>query len=370
MSKKWISVLLLLQLSCYFSPTSCGKVLVWPTEYSHWLNMKAILDELVQRGHEVVVLTSSDSIFMDSNKSSAIKFEIYTTPLKKDDFLCLFETMLNKWIYDLPKETFWTYVPQMEKSFRKYYEIIIQLCRAVILNKKLMTKLQESRFDVVLADAVGPCGELLAEMFQIPFVYSLRFSMGFAFEKYIGELPLPPSYIPVTMSQLRDKMTFMERVKNMLYVLYFDLWFQVLDEKKWDQFYSEVLGRPTTLYETMRKADLWLIRTYWDLEYPHPLLPHFEFVGGLHCKPAKPLPKEMEEFAQSSGENGIVVFSLGSMVKNVTEERANVIASALAQIPQKVIWRFDGKKPDTLGPNTRLYKWIPQNDLLAIKRML
>lgn len=243
MSKKWISVLLLLQLSCYFSPTSCGKVLVWPTEYSHWLNMKAILDELVQRGHEVVVLKSSDSIFMDSNKSSAIKFEIYTTPLKKDDFSYLFETMLNKWIYDLPKETFWTYIPQMEKSLRKYYEIIIQLCRGVILNKKLMTKLQESRFDVVLADAVGPCGELLAEMFQIPFVYSLRFSMGFAFEKYIGELPLPPSYIPVTMSQLRDKMTFMERVKNMLYVLYFDLWFQVLDEKKWDQFYSEVLGK-------------------------------------------------------------------------------------------------------------------------------
>lgn len=46
--------------------------------------------------------------------------------------------------------------------------------------------------------------------------------------------------------------------------------------------------------------------------------------------------QEMEEFAQSSGENGIVVFSLGSMVKNITEERANVIASALAQIPQKV----------------------------------
>ncbi|XP_012510947.1 PREDICTED: UDP-glucuronosyltransferase 2B31-like, partial [Propithecus coquereli] len=44
---------------------------------------------------------------------------------------------------------------------------------------------------------------------------------------------------------------------------------------------------------------------------------------------------------------------------------ANVIASALAQIPQKVLWRFDGKKPDTLGPNTRLYKWLPQNDLLA-----
>ena len=46
--------------------------------------------------------------------------------------------------------------------------------------------------------------------------------------------------------------------------------------------------------------------------------------------------QEMEEFVQSSGENGIVVFSLGSMVSNMSEESATVIASALAQIPQNV----------------------------------
>ena len=44
----------------------------------------------------------------------------------------------------------------------------------------------------------------------------------------------------------------------------------------------------------------------------------------------------MEEFVQSSGDAGIVVFTLGSMIKNITVEKANVIASALAQIPQKV----------------------------------
>lgn len=44
----------------------------------------------------------------------------------------------------------------------------------------------------------------------------------------------------------------------------------------------------------------------------------------------------MEEFVQSSGDHGVVLFSLGSMVMNMTEDRANVIASALAQIPQKV----------------------------------
>ncbi|XP_058402405.1 UDP-glucuronosyltransferase 2B31-like isoform X3 [Diceros bicornis minor] len=281
MSRKWISVLLLLQLGCYFSPGSGGKVLVWPTEYSHWINMKIILDELVQRGHEVSVLTSSASILVDPNKPSAIKFEIYPTSLSKHDFEVLIRKVIDKWIYHMPKRTMWTYFPVVQELFWEYSDYIQKLCKDAVLNKKLITKLRESRFDLILSDPIGPC------------------------------------------------------------------------------------GRPTTLSELMRKAEMWLIRNYWDFEFPRPLLPHFKYIGGYHCKPAKPLPKEMEEFAQSSGENGIVVFTLGSIVNNMTEERANVIASALAQIPQKVIWRFDGKKPETLGPNTRLYKWIPQNDLLG-----
>ena len=46
--------------------------------------------------------------------------------------------------------------------------------------------------------------------------------------------------------------------------------------------------------------------------------------------------QEMEEFVQSSGEHGVVVFSWGSMVINMKEEWAKAIAWALAQIPQKV----------------------------------
>uniref|UniRef100_A0A673T494 glucuronosyltransferase n=1 Tax=Suricata suricatta TaxID=37032 RepID=A0A673T494_SURSU len=336
MSMKWISVLLLLHLSCYFSSGSCGKVLVWPTEYSHWINIKTILDELVQRGHEVTVLTSSSSVLVDPSKPSPIKYEIYHAHLPKGDFETFIRKIIKKWIYDIPIDTFWAYFSQLQEVFWEYSHCIEKLCKDVVLNKKLMTKLKESKFDVILADAIGPCGELLAELFKVPLVYSLRFSPGYTFEKYRGGLPLPPSYVPVIMSELSDQMTFMERVKNMLYVLYFDFWFQTLDEKRWDQFYSEVLGRPTTFSELMRKAEIWLIRTYWDFDFPHPVLPHFKFVGGLHCKPAKPLPREMEEFVQSSGENGIVVFTLGSMVSNISEERANMIASALAQIPQKL----------------------------------
>ncbi|KAM4854672.1 UDP-glucuronosyltransferase 2B17-like [Thomomys bottae] len=362
---KRILVLLLLQLTCYINSGSCGKILAWPMEYSHWINMKVMLDELILKGHEVTVVRPSSAIFVDSKEPSSIQFETFPSSFNTDELIALFSQMIYMGTYHLPRTSCLAYSPTLGNIFMPYSDVMLNICKEAASNKELIARLQKARFDVVIADPFGPCGELLAELLEIPFVYTLRFLPGYTTEKYSGGLLFPPSYVPIIMSRLSGQMTFLERVENMMCMLYFDFWFEIFDSKKWSSLYSEVLGRPTTLMETMSKAEIWLIRSYWDLEFPRPTLPNFEFVGGLHCKPAKPLPKEMEDFVQSSGDYGVVVFSLGSMVDNMTEETANEIASALAQIPQKVLWRFNGKKPDTLGTNTRLYKWLPQSDLLG-----
>uniref|UniRef100_A0A8C6MRT6 glucuronosyltransferase n=1 Tax=Mus spicilegus TaxID=10103 RepID=A0A8C6MRT6_MUSSI len=365
MPGKWIYALLLLQISCCFRSVKCGKVLVWPMEFSHWMNIKIILDELVQRGHEVTVLRPSAYYVLDPKKSPGLKFETFPTSVSKDNLGNFFIKFVDVWTYEMPRDTCLSYSPLLQNMIDEFSDYFLSLCKDVVSNKELMTKLQESKFDVLLSDPVASCGELIAELLQIPFLYSIRFSPGYQIEKSSGRFLLPPSYVPVILSGLGGQMTFIERVKNMICMLYFDFWFQMFNDKKWDSFYSEYLGRPTTLVETMGQAEMWLIRSNWDLEFPHPTLPNVDYVGGLHCKPAKPLPKDMEEFVQSSGDHGVVVFSLGSMVSNMTEEKANAIAWALAQIPQKVLWKFDGKTPATLGHNTRVYKWLPQNDLLG-----
>ena len=204
--------------------------------------MKTILDELVMRGHKVTVLTSSASILIDPNKPSAIKFETFPMSLTKDNLKNAIKHLIEKWTY-LAKNPLWTYFSPLRSLFWELSDMLMNICKNVVSNKKLMTKLHESRFDVVLADAVGPCGELLAEVRKVPLVYSLRFSPGYSAEKYSGRLPFPPSYVPAMFSKLSDHMTFVERVKNMIYVLYFDFWFQTFNEKKWNQFYSKVLGK-------------------------------------------------------------------------------------------------------------------------------
>ncbi|XP_018409092.1 PREDICTED: UDP-glucuronosyltransferase 2A1-like isoform X5 [Nanorana parkeri] len=274
------SVLLLLHVS-FFSTAYSGKILAWPTDGSHFMNLNTILEKLAHKGHEVTVLVNSANLIMDTHKTSALKFEVFPVAFSRHRNEELLEEFLRIWIYDLANMSYWEFFTQMKKSIADSKEVGRLVCDGIIKNKEMLKKLKEEKFDILVADPLAPC------------------------------------------------------------------------------------GRPTTFCETMGKAEIWLIRTYWDFEYPRPILPNFEYVGGLHCKPAKPLSEEMEKVVQSSGEHGIVVFSLGSMVKNLTEDRNNVIAAALSQLPQKVIWRYSGKKPDTLGENTVIYDWIPQNDLLG-----
>ena len=61
--------------------------------------MKAVLDELVMRGHEVTVLISSASTITDANKPSAFKFEIFPVSLTKDDFENAVKNLIEKWTY-------------------------------------------------------------------------------------------------------------------------------------------------------------------------------------------------------------------------------------------------------------------------------
>lgn len=216
---------------------------MWQMEFSHWMNAKVILVELVQRGHEVTFLRPSSSVFFDLNNPSGIKFETFPTSATPEEMEKFFTQWIENWIYAGPKDIYWKYFPQLQKHFWDYSEVSQSICKDAVLNKKLLTKLQESKFDVLLADAVFPCGELLAELLEIPFVYTLRYNPGYTYEKYSGGLLFPPSYVPIILSGLSGQMTFMERVKNMMCMLYFDFWFQTLNEKKWDQFYSEVLGK-------------------------------------------------------------------------------------------------------------------------------
>uniref|UniRef100_A0A672K002 UDP-glucuronosyltransferase n=1 Tax=Sinocyclocheilus grahami TaxID=75366 RepID=A0A672K002_SINGR len=313
-----------LSLLTVFCPAECGNVLVWYTEGSHWINLKIVLETLIDRGHNVTVLVPDAALFMKAKESDRFSFQHFSVSTSAQDMQDFLDELLHFSVYEMDQLNLLQIQMKFYKLASKHQDMSISHCDGILKSPELMDKLRNGKFDVVLSDPIYPCSDIVAEELNVPLVFTLRFSIAHAVERMCGQIPAPPSFVPGSMSKLTDKMR-----------------------------------RPTSYCEMMGKADIWLIRTYWDFEFPRPFLPNFKYVGGLHCTP------DMEEFVQSSGDDGIVVFSLGSMIDKMPKETSNMIASALAQIPQKVLWRYGGEKPDTLAENTRIYKWIPQNDLLG-----
>ncbi|KAI1900170.1 hypothetical protein AGOR_G00047250 [Albula goreensis] len=355
--------LLFLQL-CILGSAECGRILVWHTEGSHWINLKTVLETLTDRGHEVTVLVQNASIFLAPSGPSRFTHEFFNVSISLEEVYEVMDKFLYFSLYELDRLSYLEINFKLYRLIQEDLRMQIQICNGLLRNEPLIEKLKGRRFDVLLADPIFACSELMAELLDVPLVYTLRFSIANTLERLCGQLPAPPSFVPAALGKFTDQMCFTDRLKNMLLYLSQDLMSMKLWEE-YDKYYTEILGRPTTFCETVGKAEIWLIRTYWDFEYPRPFLPNFKFVGGLHCKPAKPLPEDMEELVLSSGDDGIVIFTLGSMIKNLTMEKTNIIAHALGQIPQKILWRYSGEKPETLAPNTILYDWIPQNDLLG-----
>ncbi|XP_033475181.2 UDP-glucuronosyltransferase 2A1-like isoform X3 [Epinephelus lanceolatus] len=352
------------ELDKYYSDVK-GNILVWYADGSHWINMKPVLELLIDRGHQVTVLVPSTSMFMTTSESPRFGYEPFNVSISMETIRQFYEDFFHFSMYEIDHMSYLQMYIKYMNIMTVYLQNFLKFLDGVVKSETIMKKLKEGKYDLLLANPLYPGSDLVADILGIPLVLSLRFSLAHNWERHCGQLPTPPSFVPAAMSKLTDKMNFFKRVCNFLFYPLQDIVTNIIYWKGVDKYYSEVKGKPTSGCEMMGRADIWLMRTYWDFDFPRPSLPNFKFVGGIHCRPAKPLPEDIEKFVQSSGDAGIVVFTLGSMIRNISTEKENMIASALAQLPQKVVWRHKGEKPATLGANTRIYDWIPQNDLLG-----
>ena len=76
--------------------------------------------------------------------------------------------------------------------------------------------------------------------------------------------------------------------------------------------------------------------------------------------------QDLKDFLDDSPE-GVVYFSLGTNVRSETlpDEKKEAFLSAFAELPQKVLWKWEADKMPGLPPNVKLAKWLPQQDVLG-----
>ncbi|XP_074045948.1 UDP-glucuronosyltransferase 1-2-like isoform X3 [Macrotis lagotis] len=338
--------------------TKGGKLLVIPMDGSHWLSMQEVVRELNLRGHEIVVLTSELSVRVKEEDY----FSLRTFPVNfsKDHFQELTESPFQLTFVPQP---FLKRVVDIITLFKNISDMHLSFCADLVYNKELMKSLGEAHYDAILTDPINVCGTLVSQYLKIPAVFFLR-GVPCGLDSESTQCPDPPSYIPRLATELTDRMTFLQRVKNILYPLFQNVACQSL-LKSYENLASELFQRDMTIVDILKYGSVWLLRTDFVMDYPKPIMPNMVFIGGINCARSKKLSQEFEAYVNASGEHGIVVFSLGSMVSEIPMAKAMEIAEALGTVPQTVLWRYTGKTPPNLAKNTKLVKWLPQNDLLA-----
>lgn len=344
-----------------------GKILVFPVDGSHWVNMLQLIEGLHSRGHEITVVRSATSWYI-KEESPYYRSITITLPepisIEEQDF---FVTFLIKML-EIQKEgasvmAFISFYSEMLAALSNMHREASQMVVEIFENKVLMQNLRIAQYDVALMDPGLPVGVLVAHELRLPTVFNVRWITSG--EGHFVVAPSPVSYVPTSGCAVPDKMTFSQRVRNMFHYflnMYID---SLVVSPHYDRLVEKYFEPGTSFYHLLQGADIWLMRVDFVFEFPRPTMPNIVYIGGFQCKPSKPLPKELEEFVQSSGEHGVVLMSLGTLVKGLPVEITNEIAAAFAQLPQKVIWRHPGERPKNLGNNTMIMKWIPQNDLLG-----
>ncbi|XP_072198579.1 UDP-glucuronosyltransferase 1A1-like [Excalfactoria chinensis] len=310
-----VSVLLLLLLSV-LSLAAGGKLLVTSVDGSPWFSLLEILEVLKQKGHEIVVVAPEVNLNVKPSENFILKTYPGTIPQEETD--SSFDIFLKDVFVD---GSFLERFFKVRENIKKVSDLNLIACKQLLYNKELMRYLEESNFDALITDPGLPCGAILAEHLSIPSVHFMRL-IPCELDFEATQCPGPLSYVPRAFTDNTDHMTFLQRVKNVIFgtsnLFLCDFLF-----KPYEELASEFLQRDVTVLDLYGRASIWLLRYEFVLEYPRPLMPNMIVVGGVNCA-HKQLPQtSFSQLAEDRQVSVISVVKLSAMNEGISKDRMN-----------------------------------------------
>ncbi|KAH8277056.1 hypothetical protein KR026_004439 [Drosophila bipectinata] len=112
---------------------------------------------------------------------------------------------------------------------------------------------------------------------------------------------------------------------------------------------------------------LMLLNQHFSMFRARPNAPGLVEVGGLHIPKEVPkLPRDLQVFINEA-EHGVIYFSMGVELKgkDLPAEILKTFLEIFQSIPQRIIWKFEGKPFENLTQNVYMAKFLPQLAILA-----
>ncbi|KAL5234812.1 hypothetical protein ACI65C_002222 [Semiaphis heraclei] len=237
---------------------------------SHWYFMSSVLRSLTEAGHTVTVFTP----FPDGNRTN------YTEVDTSLDLPIRLNMDVMQTIQNLGEP--FKLIDIMSKMVRFY-------CDANYSNRKLadlMASGIRNQYDLLIIEPLGfDCVSYLADALGVPVIYSIPSPMiTFSERLFTGHLSNPAS-VSNLLAYHAVPGTFVRRFTNTVLLTY------SLVKTRYDQLVTLFTDpRPYDLAPTVNPSIIFQ-NSHYITESSRPVTPNVVYVGGIHLKPAKTIPK-------------------------------------------------------------------------------
>ncbi len=228
---------------------------------------------------------------------------------------------------------------------------------------ELILHMQKFNFDLAIVDGVF----FVRSLYLIPYRLSIPFiTLNAVDDPWAAGLPVLPSVQPTQLAARSNDMSFIERVQNTMSFIIIQLLPALFLPNSIIQEYAP--EKPAvTFAELYKQSKLHLVNLdSICFDYPRMSAPHYQFIAGAGNIEANPLPPELKTFVDEAKE-GVILVSFGSIAAYSKMPHANlkVFVDAFAQVPQRVIMKYDGEPYPNVPANVKMLGWLPQNDILG-----
>ncbi|XP_068211487.1 UDP-glycosyltransferase UGT5-like [Palaemon carinicauda] len=243
------------------------------------------------------------------------------------------------------------------------------MCIESLRNSQVQELFQE-KFDVILLSPFNDCYLSLVYQLQIPFIYLYPVGMTSTLAEIVGN-PSFPAFVTPQIFDYSHPLTFGQRTQNALVEVVSPSISKYGYNNQMEQECRSSGLCPADMppfVEIQQNVSLAFVNSVRELETPAiPYVPAVVHLGGIHCQPAKPLPKDLDNWAEASGDDGFIFFSLGTAVRSVDlpESHRQVLIKTFGSLKQRVLWKWDDESIPGMPPNVRVEKWLPQQDILG-----
>jgi len=321
---------------------------------SHLQLFFPLAEELLSRGHEVTGVYYASAKIRHENYTEIVTADPVAFASKRLSEIYM-EADQNSNLGSADPRTLW-------KTFELWPTVIETL--ASTLKSPALQAVLKQKFDVVVSQSI--IVGYIADTLDCNIIYMTPFGPAPTIANLIGN-QFFPSQSPAATSFFDQPEKFGQRLTNFWITKFHDIWFYSTSYGFYSTLAPQLGYTGPDFMETLRdRLQVLLTNSNPITHDPQPFLENVVHVGGMHIKPNKPLPADLQDFLDNSPE-GVILVSFGSSItpSSMGEEKRKAFIEAFRQLKQRIIWKWDEDASHDIPANVLISKWLPQNDILA-----